>query len=577
MEVSIRECPACKAVVTGDEKRCNACGQELPVVASAEPLVSPAPRADATCPRCGAVTPRHVVRCRDCGAYMNPEIEAAALARQLNRAFAPARGFAGGYAAGASPAGSSFAEVADDADFDLAPAMDLVPTDVSDAPAGGAPSGRDDDFELELSIPAPDYELADSDEAPEDAGAGDAATEAAADASPGPDAATEATATEAPMATSPAGDEVPHSVQTGGDALLDAALAEERDAAHRGRGGRRRLLRTASTALPPGRLLVFCPNGHRVQVQDKHRGRTGRCPNCRGLFFVPLADTQQSIGVAGGELAEAAGAAPDAAPPPGGYTKWITDVHLHRLNPSKLRLRPGSLSAEYETVDLGAGPEHLLLAVLFSGSGPFRAMQEPKKTATARREMLEHLSQQMPLADLPVSRHHLLTPEQLQQLKIVQPTVGGEESLFADVPVFGEGRVAVRVPAADAAGDRAFLSFSLSQFRAFSQALADAYGLADFGAGTAIPLTDEFQEAACHYSEAVLRFLPAERLAWYRADPALKLQVLGRRCQKCGLIVSEDSRKKEKIGSKSDASIAKARCPKCKQKFGSITLYGLPG
>jgi hypothetical protein len=40
--------------------------------------------------------------------------------------------------------------------------------------------------------------------------------------------------------------------------------------------------------------------------------------------------------------------------------------------------------------------------------------------------------------------------------------------------------------------------------------------------------------------------------------------------------VSEDSRKKEKIGGKSDASVAKALCPKCKSKFGDITLYGLP-
>jgi uncharacterized protein with PIN domain len=69
--------------------------------------------------------------------------------------------------------------------------------------------------------------------------------------------------------------------------------------------------------------------------------------------------------------------------------------------------------------------------------------------------------------------------------------------------------------------------------------------------------------------------LQPEKLDYYKADPAMKLTVLGRRCEKCGLVVSEDSRKKEKIGGKSDASVAKARCPKCKSKFGNITLYGM--
>ena len=54
-----------------------------------------------------------------------------------------------------------------------------------------------------------------------------------------------------------------------------------------------------------------------------------------------------------------------------------------------------------------------------------------------------------------------------------------------------------------------------------------------------------------------------------------KLVLIGRRCQKCGLVVSEESRRKEKIGGKSDASVAKALCPKCKAKFGNINLYGI--
>ena len=40
-------------------------------------------------------------------------------------------------------------------------------------------------------------------------------------------------------------------------------------------------------------------------------------------------------------------------------------------------------------------------------------------------------------------------------------------------------------------------------------------------------------------------------------------------------MVSEDSRKKEKIGGKTGRGIAKAKCPKCEKKFGDISLYSL--
>ena len=32
---------------------------------------------------------------------------------------------------------------------------------------------------------------------------------------------------------------------------------------------------------------VYCPNGHCIEVQERHRGRTGRCPRCREVYFVP--------------------------------------------------------------------------------------------------------------------------------------------------------------------------------------------------------------------------------------------------------------------------------------------------
>ncbi len=613
MELSIKACPDCGALVMGDESVCSGCGKQLPVDAEtslpgARDRLAPAEMA---CPRCGMKVPKGVLRCRDCGTYMSPEVEAAALAQQAGRSYASG-GSSGGLVGGGAgfgstgynqlrpphPANSNFAEVADDADFDLVPELDLVDVNMRDIDEGRVRmhdqqttgSGNEDDFELGDGSGAVDYGVA------SDAGtAAPAADEfAVADAPPiengetGPaEGASNGAAVLGETGTAPPAPSVDHSVETGGDVLLDAALAEQREAEKRGKLGRRRNRRSAVTAAVGDRFLIYCPRGHRIQVLEKHRGRTGRCPNCKSLFFVPLAETIQTLGQAGGQSAsDAAGAglvggdgtqpAPDAAAPRG-YTRWITDVRLHRLNPSKLKLKAGSLEAEYETADLGACSEHLLVAVVFSGGGPFRSMQEPKKKPVTRQAMLDHLAANKPLAELPVLRNHPLTADLLTQLKIVQPSVPGEESMFADIPVFGLGRIAVRVPAADTASERAYLSFTLSQFRALSNTLSDVFGLADYGAGTPIPLTDDLAESTCHYSEAPIRSLALERLDYYRADPAIKLVVLGRRCEKCGLVVSEDSRKKEKIGGKTDASVAKAKCPKCKAAFGNISLLGVAG
>ena len=607
MEVSILECPACGATVMGDEQVCSGCGKQLPSASGpSQPVRTLVTPTEEVCRRCGAKVPKGVLRCRDCGSYMSPEVEAAALAQQASRMFTPGgssgglRGGGAGFGSSAynqsqfpSPATSSFAEVADDADFDLVPNLDLVDMklrDIDEDTPGKQSAGDEDDFEMGDGSAGDEYGVAGG------AGPSTAVEEPAARAASLP-AAFESDEPEpvvpdvaAPATTigeigAPPVPEVAHSVQTGGDVLLDAALAEQAEAEKRAKLGRRRHRRTAITGLAADRILIFCPKGHRIQVQEKHRGRTGRCPNCKALFFVPLPETNQTDGQAGGGAAtagtgEASSAAPDAAAAPVGYTKWITDVRLHRINPAKLKLKPGSLEAEYQTVDLGASPENLLVAVVFSGSGPFRGMQEPKKKPVTRQAMLDHLAAKKPLDELPVGGKYPLTPDLLAQLKIVQPAVPGEESLFADVPVFGTGRIAVRLAPADVnKGDgnneRAYLSFTLSQFRDFSQMLSESFGLADYGAGTSIPLVDDLTEATCHYSETVMHPLAPKGLEYYRADPAIKLVVLGRRCEKCSLIVSEDSRKKEKIGGASDASVAKAKCPKCKSKFGDVTLYGV--
>ena len=139
------------------------------------------------------------------------------------------------------------------------------------------------------------------------------------------------------------------------------------------------------------------------------------------------------------------------------------------------------------------------------------------------------------------------------------------------VPVFGDGQIAVRFPKIDDTTDPQFASFPLSGFRRFSSILDEFYGIRKFGTESGIPLDDVFTERACHYSDVHLKFL--EQVDFYRNDPGFKLKLIGRRCQGCGLVVSEESRQKENIGGKNGKKIAKAKCPKCEKPFGEISLF----
>ena len=381
-----------------------------------------------------------------------------------------------------------------------------------------------------------------------------------------------AAATPAPAATRPgAGAELPeppevaHSVSTGGEALLAAAIEEEKDYAKiRKAGGRRKV----STEAPPGSFVVFCPNGHRVQVFDRHRGRAGRCPSCKAVFFVPLL-------VVGPEGAAATAEVPTGPQKfvAGDYTEWMFELRLHTVSPLKLKLKPGAMAAEYDVADVAFSAEDMLVAMVFKRAGTFAAMQEKKKKPATRIAVADFLQSKKPVSGLPVPFQTLVTTGDANQLKIVQPAIPGEESIFAGIPVFGPGRIVVRLPAALDGGSRAYLSFSLSEFREFARLLEKVFGIVNFGQELGIPLTDSISTYKCHYSENELPTL--DNADFYLSDPALKPVILGYKCAGCGLTVSEDSRKKEKIGGKNEASIAKATCPKCKKKFGHIPLYGL--
>jgi len=354
-----------------------------------------------------------------------------------------------------------------------------------------------------------------------------------------------------------------------GDPLLDIALQEERESDERRKDRRKKKSQTKAAAMP-GFVFVFCPNGHRVQVEERYRGMTGRCPRCKSFFHVPALDWAKAQG--GGADAE------EVQKKESRFKSWSIDSHLHHLDPTRLKLKPGSMEKEFQEVDLGFADDAMLVVTHGKqNAGLFSGEKNKKKVDELREAVQEHLCEEKELLDLPAAGYRQYDATHMQKVSVVQPAAYVHESMFAGVPVFGEGRIAVRLPVTDAdkdVKDILFVSFWLSEFRAFAKQLQTRYGIQDLGLLEGVPLEDNLSSYTCHYSDRPIQSV--EATPFHQADPNLKLEIIGRKCQACGLVVSEDSRKKEKLGGANGKGIAKAPCPKCKQKFGEITLYGLP-
>ena len=111
----------------------------------------------------------------------------------------------------------------------------------------------------------------------------------------------------------------------------------------------------------------------------------------------------------------------------------------------------------------------------------------------------------------------------------------------------------------------------LTEFRFFGAQLKRLFDVADFGKDQGVPLEDKKTAAKCHYTGMILNALAETE--YHEADRHMELTVLGRKCGACGIAVSEESRKKQKIGGASGRGLSRAKCPKCNGKFGNNSLY----
>jgi hypothetical protein len=591
MSVSIIACPSCKSLVLPDTAQCPNCSFVFDEKRAAiEPVTIgrvEAPEEEIPCPGCNELVKRGLVRCWNCGTFMQSHIAETYKRMQIS----PPRVIYSESSDANDDAGTFSGSVTDSGRL------------IENAPPQEAPlTGADEDFEIdgvigddpdegdfdlgtaeppthqnEIVESAPAYALKKEEEPKETAKSARPAAAGKAPAAPAP-----ATGKKAPDSRPEFSNEFENRFggddpASQGEGLLHVALAEEAET-----GSRKRLQKVADTPAKSG-FSVYCPNGHCIVVQERHRGRTGRCPRCREPYIVPAGNWDEEKALQEDEAKKSAAitAAVNAGDAKQGdqaleisageYTRWMLDSHFHSVDLTKLKLKAGSLLKDFQEADVAFAPDGFLTVILAKKGGLLGGGD--KKKLAARDAVVHHLSEGKARQELPCGAHYFFAAALTPQLRIVQPILSAEQSMFAGVPVFGEGRIALRLPKQDDSPNPQFLSFTLSEFRRFAKILDEFYGVKGLGADSGVPLEDVYSDRQCHFSNQPLRIL--EHIEFYKGDPGFKLKVIGYKCAGCGLVVSEESREKEQIGGKGAKKIAKAKCPKCKKPFGDLPQYSL--
>jgi len=584
MTETIIACPSCKSLVLPDTAQCPNChyvfDEKRATAEAAAAATAESPEEEVPCPGCNELVRKGLVRCWNCGTFMQQDIADKYRRMQVS----PPKviyskpddtpGDANAFTGGLSDSGrlldqapSDPTTTVTDDDFELSQPLDERDFDLGTAEPPVTPN--------EILESAPVYamkvEPAPSAQAASGA-AGKDATSGGAKSATGDSQSESANEFDNRFGLDDPGAET-------GEGLLRVALAEEAETGVRRRGQK------VGEGTGRSGFRIYCPNGHRIEVQERHRGLTGRCPRCREVFVVPASTWDEVKATEDDEVQKAAAltaavkaqeAAAKGEQPveisAGEYTRWSLDSHLHTVDLTKLKLKAGSLLKEFQEVDLGFAPDGMLIVLLAKKGGLFGGGGDKKKLAT-REAILEHLSKGKARDDLPGGGRFFFEATVIPQIRMVQPIVSAEQSMFAGISVFGEGRIAIRLPKRDDSPHPQFLSYTLSEFRRFSRILEEFYGLKAFGAESGVPLADVFTERFCHFSDQPLKIL--ENLDYYKQDPGFKLKRIGYKCAGCGLVVSEESREKEKIGGKDGKKIAKAKCPKCTKLFGDLPLFSL--
>jgi len=320
-------------------------------------------------------------------------------------------------------------------------------------------------------------------------------------------------------------------------------------------------------------ILVPCSCGAWIRVNDDQAGKSVRCKHCKQAVVVPglrkKSEKPDAKASAKKVKGQASGSKKSVA--------WLDDVWYHVLSPATLVLKPGSLTGKHVDVDV-AMTESGLQMLTFSGTvkkkrSLFSFISSGKKGdhQLRRKQIHEQVAASGDFKSLENVEVRTVEADHVSDIRLVQPVAKVSESMFAGVPVFGDGRIAIFLPVALDEGKQAFLSFTLSGWRGFSAHLKALFGCELPGTENGIPEGDQTETLSCFVNQAKVESIKG--LLYYQQDVAYQLELTGYKCKSCGTVISEEGRKKTKLGGVKGKSIAKAKCPKCSDKMQAEKIY----
>lgn len=304
------------------------------------------------------------------------------------------------------------------------------------------------------------------------------------------------------------------------------------------------------------RILLPCGScGSWIRVRQDQGGRTVRCRQCKAPMVVPTMKAKKKKKKSGGRG-------------PSIKLDWLEDLRLHAITPTDVSLKPGSLEKLAEAVDLCFHESglHLVKYATPKKSLFGKSSDGPPEVAEQKKLVREHIAKHGKIADLPHAELMSVPTDSLSSVRLVQPVAEAHESMFAGVPVFGEGRIAIYLPVTIDEGKQAFLAMTLSNHRRVARHLKNYFQLELGAEANGVPAKEAFDINVCFLSEVKVEAL--QNVVYYQNDPEFELEVGGFVCSTCGIVITEESRARKKLGGAAGKGIAKAKCPKCSSKMG---------
>ena len=366
------------------------------------------------------------------------------------------------------------------------------------------------------------------------------------------------------------------------DDLLSIAMEEEKEAGQK-KG-------TGNKAGTVTQILIPCPKcSNLVRASDQQAGKKVRCPKCKGPVAIPAIPAPRP-------KKKAARAKENQKPRM--EVAWVNDAWLHVFTPTSVVLKPGSMADPHSVVDVAVTEAGVFIVEYsketgkkaadeqneggmlsfvrtkllgFLGKGGADATRAADDLRDNYNKVREQVAKTGEFKDLPNADVQTIDKEHVSLVKLVQPIVKAHESMFAGVPVFGEGRIALYLPLQRAEGEQTVLSLPISSYRTLAAMLKDKFGIEFPTAENGVPESEKTETLSCFFDQT--KFEAIQDVVYYEQDSAFELELVGHRCSTCGTTISEEGRKKKKLGGVTGKGLAKAKCPKCSAKFGTGSLY----